>query len=81
MARTTAISRPTLIAATAPAARGVTLITGDSVRVLHDAKGLRDVVGGSNVTSQSCGGDYLCTALKGYDGPTGLGTPNGIASL
>ena len=33
-----------------------------------------DVVGGSN---GFCLGSYLCTAVPGYDGPTGLGTPNG----
>jgi subtilase family serine protease len=37
-------------------------------------KGLFDVTSGSN---GSCGGSYLCTAVAGYDGPTGLGTPNG----
>ena len=37
-----------------------------------------DVIGGSN---GYCGGDYLCTAKKGYDGPTGLGTPNGATGL
>jgi subtilase family serine protease len=36
---------------------------------------LFDVTSGSN---GSCGGSYLCTAQPGYDGPTGLGTPNGI---
>jgi subtilase family serine protease len=35
---------------------------------------LYDVVSGSN---GSCGGTYFCTAGVGYDGPTGLGTPNG----
>jgi hypothetical protein len=39
---------------------------------------LHDVVSGSN---GSCGGGYLCTALAGYDGPTGLGTPNGVAAF
>ena len=34
---------------------------------------LYDVVSGNN---GSCGGSYLCTAGTGYDGPTGLGTPN-----
>ena len=24
---------------------------------------------------------YLCTAVVGYDGPTGLGTPNGVAAF
>jgi hypothetical protein len=28
-----------------------------------------------------CGGEYLCTAVKGYDGPTGNGTPNGIGAF
>jgi subtilase family serine protease len=35
---------------------------------------LFDVTSGSN---GSCGGTYFCTAGVGYDGPTGLGTPNG----
>ena len=39
---------------------------------------LFDVVGGSN---GSCGGSYLCTAGTGYDGPTGLGTPNGVSAF
>jgi subtilase family serine protease len=34
---------------------------------------LNDVASGSN---GSCGGSTLCTAGIGYDGPTGLGTPN-----
>jgi hypothetical protein len=37
--------------------------------------GLYDVTTGSN---GSCGGSALCTATTGWDGPTGLGTPNGI---
>jgi subtilase family serine protease len=46
----------------------------------HTAE-LNDVVGGNNVTMQDCGGDYQCTALPGYDGPTGLGTPNGLGAF
>ena len=38
---------------------------------------LFDVTSGSN---GSCG-SYLCTATTGYDGPTGLGTPNGTAAF
>jgi hypothetical protein len=37
-----------------------------------------DVTSGSN---GSCSPDYLCTAETGYDGPTGIGTPDGIAGL
>ncbi len=40
--------------------------------------GLYDVVGGSN---GSCHGGYLCTGVKGYDAPTGLGSPRGLKSL
>ncbi|HSX52945.1 MAG TPA: fibronectin type III domain-containing protein [Patescibacteria group bacterium] len=36
-----------------------------------------DIVSGSNGTC----GSYLCTARTGYDGPTGVGTPNGIAGF
>ena len=39
---------------------------------------LNDVVSGSN---GSCGGTYFCTAGVGYDGPTGLGTPNGVTAF
>ena len=39
---------------------------------------LFDVTSGSN---GSCGGSYLCTAGAGYDGPTGLGTPDGISAF
>lgn len=37
---------------------------------------LNDVTSGSNGT---CAVAYYCKAQVGYDGPTGLGTPNGIA--
>lgn len=39
---------------------------------------LYDVTSGSN---GSCGGSYLCTGVSGYDGPTGLGTPNGLGAF
>jgi subtilase family serine protease len=39
---------------------------------------LNDVTSGSN---GSCTTAYLCTAVAGYDGPTGLGTPKGIAAF
>jgi subtilase family serine protease len=39
---------------------------------------LFDVTSGSN---GSCSGSYLCTATAGYDGPTGLGTPNGTGGF
>ncbi|GAB7184304.1 putative Ig domain-containing protein [Kitasatospora sp. Ki12] len=39
---------------------------------------LYDVTSGAN---GSCSPSYLCTAGAGYDGPTGLGTPNGTAAF
>ena len=41
-------------------------------------KGLNDVTTGSN---GSCGGTVLCTAAAYWDGPTGLGTPNGLGAF
>ena len=42
------------------------------------ASALFDPVGGSN---GYCGNDYLCTGKKGYDAPTGVGSPNGFGAL
>ncbi|WP_232246753.1 putative Ig domain-containing protein [Kitasatospora mediocidica] len=39
---------------------------------------LNDVTSGATA---SCSPQYLCTAGAGYDGPTGLGTPNGTAAF
>jgi uncharacterized protein with LGFP repeats len=39
---------------------------------------LNDVIVGFN---GSCTISYLCAASTGYDGPTGMGTPNGLAAL
>ena len=40
---------------------------------------LFDVTSGSN--GRSCGKTYFCTSVVGYDGPTGLGTPNGASAF
>ncbi len=42
------------------------------------ASSLFDVTSGSNGT---CAPSYLCTAGAAYDGPTGLGTPNGTSGF
>jgi hypothetical protein len=39
---------------------------------------LHDITSGSN---GGCSPAYLCTAGSGYDGPTGLGTPNGTGAF
>ena len=43
-----------------------------------DPGALFDVTTGHTAT---CSPSYLCTAGAGYDGPTGLGTPNGVAAF
>ena len=48
------------------------------ISVSSTPSSLRDVISGSN---GSCGGSYLCTAFPGYDGPTGLGSPNGFGAF
>ncbi len=55
---------------------GNTVTYGSSPYSHTDA--LFDVTSGSN---GSCSPGYLCTAGPGYDGPTGLGTPNGIGAF
>lgn len=44
------------------------------------ASGLTPVIGGSNGTCES-DRKYLCNAVKGFNGPTGLGTPDGTAAF
>jgi hypothetical protein len=58
---------------TGPAGNGASINVA-SYAYSHTAS-LNDVTGGS---TGKCGGLYLCTAGPGYDGPTGLGTPNGV---
>jgi hypothetical protein len=42
--------------------------------------GLFDVIGGTNAKGK-CRFGNLCSAVKGYDGPTGMGTPNGTSAF
>jgi subtilase family serine protease len=69
----------------APLVAGMMALAGrrlSSPSFLYSHRGaFYDVVGGSNAIQMDCGGDYLCTGLGGYDGPTGIGTPHGIAGL
>ena len=66
----------------APLIAGIYGVNGGAVSFGSNPYGhvssLFDVTSGSN---GSCGGTYLCTAGTGYDGPTGLGTPNGSTAL
>jgi subtilase family serine protease len=66
----------------APLIAGVYGVNGGAVNYGSDpynnTGALFDVTSGSN---GSCGGSYLCTGKVGYDGPTGLGTPNGSSAF
>jgi subtilase family serine protease len=65
----------------APIVAAIYALAGNRVRTAYayaHRSALFDVRSGSN---GSCGGSYLCTAKAGYDGPTGLGTPNGLGAF
>ncbi|UKD55486.1 S8 family serine peptidase [Amycolatopsis sp. FU40] len=71
--------------ASAPLIAGVIALAGHHDRYpdasrLYSGQ-LNDVVSGNNVGFEDCGGDYLCTGVPGYDGPTGNGTPDGLAAF
>ena len=72
----TSLAAPLVAGMIGLAGNAATLDTAQSLYT-HSSS-LRDVSKGSN---GFCGGDYLCTALKGYDGPTGNGTPRGLGAL
>ena len=70
--------------ASAPIVAGVYGLAGNTTS-LRDGSfpysattSLFDITAGAN---GACGGTYLCTAIPGFDGPTGLGTPNGTGGF
>jgi subtilase family serine protease len=72
----TSLSSP-LVASVYALAGNTGGVTYGSYPYAHAAS-LFDVTSGSN---GSCSPAYLCTAGSGYDGPTGLGTPNGVGGF
>jgi subtilase family serine protease len=68
----------------APIVAGVYALAGNAATVTYGSYpyshsgALNDVTTGSN---GSCNATYLCTAGAGFDGPTGLGTPNGTGAF
>ncbi|TMD38696.1 MAG: peptidase S8, partial [Chloroflexi bacterium] len=72
----TSVASPIVASVYALAGNGATINNG-AYPYSHSGS-LFDVISGSN---GSCAGSYLCTAGAGYDGPTGLGTPNGTAGF
>jgi Subtilase family len=75
----------------APVIAGVYALAGNAATVplgyaYAHAGSLFDVTKGNNdwfngAGGATCGHDYLCVAKKGYDAPTGLGTPDGTGAF
>lgn len=79
-ARGTSLSSP-VIAATFALAGGVPAGVRPGERLLRrlgDPAALHDVTRG---VAGSCGGRPVCATRRGYDGPTGVGTPRGIGAF
>jgi MYXO-CTERM domain-containing protein len=54
----------------------------DNHTILYENGGaFNDITTGNDDPMGLCGGTVLCTAVRGWDGPTGLGTPNGALLL
>jgi hypothetical protein len=76
----TSVASPIVVAefGLAGGARGVAYPAATLYPHLGDGSALYDVISGSN---GSCAGASSCKALAGYDGPTGIGSPIGLAAF
>jgi hypothetical protein len=74
----TSASSPIIAAMIALAGNAAQLATSRYIYV-HEAN-LYDITSGKN-SNWDCGGDYLCVATSGYDGPSGMGSPHGLGAL
>jgi hypothetical protein len=77
--------------ASSPIVAGIYGLAGNAAKIkpgyeYAHARSLFDITSGDNDWwyvggGASCGKDYLCVAKKGYDAPTGLGTPDGVGAF
>jgi subtilase family serine protease len=74
----TSVAAP-VIAAVYALSGNAASVTAGSFPYAHTAS-LFDVTSGKN-TNRKCTPTYLCTGSVGYDGPSGLGTPNGTGAF
>lgn len=72
----TSVASPLIAAVYADA--GTPVASYPVTDIYSHTSSLWDVTSGSTA---SCSPAYLCTAEVGYDGPTGLGTPDGLAAF
>lgn len=73
----TSVASP-IIASTYALAGGEPATDSGAQYAYSHTSSLNDITSGSN---GSCGGTPLCTAGPGWDGPTGLGSPNGTGAF
>ena len=74
----TSVSSPLIAGVYGLADNAPSITIPASVAYTAPAEDLFNIVSGSTGT---CTPSYLCTAGKGYNGPTGLGTPHGIGAF
>ncbi len=79
----TSVSAPLIAGVYALAGNATTIPLG---YVYSRAGSLFDITRGNNdwfngAGGATCGFDYLCVAKKGYDAPTGMGTPDGTGAF
>lgn len=78
----TSVSSPLIAGVYGLAGNAATITPGNEYA---HASALFDITRGDNITFLHphlvCGTDYLCMAKPGYDGPTGLGTPDGTGAF
>ncbi|NUR63904.1 MAG: peptidase S8 [Catenulispora sp.] len=72
----TSVAAPLIAAVYADA--GAPTASVPAANLYSHTSALNDVTSGATA---SCSPSYLCAAKTGYDGPTGLGTPNGLAAF
>jgi subtilase family serine protease len=73
----------------APLIAGIYGLAGNAARLppgslYQHQRQLFDITEGNSAyltNPRACGNDYLCVAKKGYDAPTGLGTPDGTGAF
>jgi subtilase family serine protease len=74
----TSLAAPIIAAVYALASTPKTQTANSLPYLFGNKNNLHDVVGGSNGI---CSPSYLCTGKTKYDGPTGLGSPNGLGAF
>ncbi len=77
----TSVSSPMVGGIFGLAGNANTLTAGKKFWTLSKKKRKRSLWDITTGNDGSCGGSYLCTAMKGYDGPTGWGSPKGIGAF